>query len=196
MNRFQLKHPRLAALFALVALLGTFELLTVLCMNHEPHATKQSVCPLLSPSAIVWNWGTSRMEDWVGPSPVERLPNHLRVGRSNPHARNANRPVEVARLMKLMPEIERDDSHEEIITKLGLLKDCDGGGVDGTGCCMLWEIPPEYRFCLSFTVEEKNDKWILVFSQASFSAARKPGFPPHEYHTIYPFRDRKSMVIE
>ncbi len=46
MSRFQLKHPRLAAMFALVALLGTFELLVVLCMNQEPHATKQSVGPL------------------------------------------------------------------------------------------------------------------------------------------------------
>ncbi|MBA4191307.1 MAG: hypothetical protein C0467_25270, partial [Planctomycetaceae bacterium] len=45
MSRFQQKHPRLAALFALVALLGTFELLAVLCLNLEPHATTQSVGP-------------------------------------------------------------------------------------------------------------------------------------------------------
>ncbi|MBA4192724.1 MAG: hypothetical protein C0467_32565 [Planctomycetaceae bacterium] len=46
MNRFQLKHPLLAALFALATVLAIFELLAVLCMNQGPHATKQSVRPL------------------------------------------------------------------------------------------------------------------------------------------------------
>ncbi|MBA4192618.1 MAG: hypothetical protein C0467_32015, partial [Planctomycetaceae bacterium] len=45
MSRFQLKHPRLATLFALVTLLGTFELFAALCMNQEPHAPKHSVGP-------------------------------------------------------------------------------------------------------------------------------------------------------
>jgi hypothetical protein len=113
----------------------------------------------------------------------------------NPHAPNAKHPDEVARIMNLLPKIEATDSYEKIIGMLGLPKDWDGGSVSSTHCTMVWrKLAPGYHFALNFDPVLKDGKRTLVFTEASFSADHKPGRPPDEYHTVYPYRSWKGMV--
>jgi hypothetical protein len=115
---------------------------------------------------------------------------------TNPHAPNAKHPQEVARILKLLPEIPVTASFDEIIAMLGLPKDRTGGSVSSTHCTMTWDVAPGYRFALSFDPEFQGDKLVLVFAEASFAAQSKPGFAPHEYHTVYPYRTWKGMVYQ
>jgi hypothetical protein len=113
----------------------------------------------------------------------------------NPHAPNAMHPDEVAQIMKLLPQIEATDFFDKIIGMLGLPKDWDGGSVSSTHCTMVWrKLAPGYHFALNFDPVVKDGKIRLVFTEASFSAQKKPGLPPDEYHTIYPYRSWKGMV--
>ena len=113
----------------------------------------------------------------------------------NPHAPNAKHPDEVARIMKLLPKIEATDPYDKIIGTLGLPKDWDGGSVSSTHCTMVWrKLAPGYHFAMNFDPVFKDGKITLVFTEASFSAQKKPGFPPDEHHTIYPYRSAKGMV--
>jgi hypothetical protein len=123
----------------------------------------------------------------VGPLPAE--------DKENSHAPNAQHPDEVARIMKLLPKIEATDTYDKIIGMLGLPKDWDGGSVSSTHCTMIWKkLMPGYHLALNFDPVFKDGKITLVFAEASFSAQKKPGFPPDEYHTIYPYRSYKGMV--
>jgi len=113
----------------------------------------------------------------------------------NPHAADAMHPEEIARIMKLLPKIEAGASFDKIIAMLGLPKDWDGGSVSSTHCTMVWKkIAPGYHFGLNFDPVVKEGRRTLVFTEASFSAPRKPGFPPEEYHTLFPYRVAKGMV--
>ena len=114
---------------------------------------------------------------------------------TGPHAKDATHPTEVTRLMKLLPDIPVDGSLEEILAVLGLQDDWTGGGVSSTRCDMVWQIAPGYQFELSFDpVHGKDGSLTLVFVGAGFAAQNKPGFPPDEYHTVYPYRMREGMV--
>jgi hypothetical protein len=112
----------------------------------------------------------------------------------NPHAPNAKHPEKVAAIMKKLSDMPVDASFDKIIAYLGLPKDWDGGSVSTTECTMVWNIAPGYHFALNFDPVAMGDKITLVFTDASFSAQKKPGFPPDEFHTIYPYRSRKGMV--
>jgi hypothetical protein len=113
---------------------------------------------------------------------------------SNPHEPNAKHPEKVARIMKLLPRIPVDASYDKIITFLGLPKDWDSGSVSTTHCTMVWNIAPSYQFALNFDPLPRDGKIKLVFTDAYFSARGKRGFPPDEFHTIYPYHARKGMV--
>jgi hypothetical protein len=113
----------------------------------------------------------------------------------SPHDANARHPAEVARIMALLPKIDATATYEKIIAQLGLPKDWDGGSVSSTHCTMVWrKLAPGYKFALNFDPVFKDGKIVLVFTEASFSAQNKPGFPADEYHTVYPYRSHKGMV--
>ncbi len=115
----------------------------------------------------------------------------------DPHAANSKHPAAVARIVKLLPQIPADESPDRIIAMLGIPKDCDGGHVSNTGCSMVWKyIAPGYHFTLAFDPEVKEGKLTLKFGEARFSAQHKPGFPPEEYHTVYPYRSSEGMVYK
>jgi hypothetical protein len=114
-----------------------------------------------------------------------------------PHDANAKHPFAVTRIMGLLPHIPADASYHQIIALLGLPPDWDGGSVSSTHCSLVWrELAPGYHFVLNFDPMLKDGKLILVFTEASFSAHKKPGFPPNEYHTVFPYRSWKGMVSE
>jgi hypothetical protein len=113
----------------------------------------------------------------------------------NSHDANAKHPPEVARIMKLLPQIQADASYDKIIAMLGLPKDWDDGSVSATHCTMVWKnLAPGYHFAVNFDPVPKGDKIVLVFTDASFSAQKKPGFPADEYHTVFPYRSRQGTV--
>jgi hypothetical protein len=112
----------------------------------------------------------------------------------NPHDPDAKHPARVAKIMKLLPKIPADASFRQIIAMLGLPKSWDGGSVSTTHCTMVWRIAAGYKFALNFDPVWKGRAVRLVFTEASISAQRKPGFPPDEYHTVYPYRSWKGMV--
>jgi hypothetical protein len=122
------------------------------------------------------------------PSPEDQI--------QSPHDENATHPDEVARIMKLLPQIPTDASYDKIIAMLGLLKDWEGSSVSNTHCTMVWYISPGYAFVLNFDPVFTAGKRTLVFTEASFSAQKKPGFPSDEYHTVYPYRSWKGMVYK
>ena len=112
-----------------------------------------------------------------------------------PHDANARHPLVVMRIMGLLPQIPADGSYDQIITLLGLPPKWDGGTASSTHFKIVWRnLAPGYRFALNFSPVLKDGKQILVFAEASFSAHKKPGFPPDQYHTVYPFRSWKGMV--
>jgi hypothetical protein len=102
----------------------------------------------------------------------------------------------VARIMKLLPRIANRASVDELIALLGLPKNWDGGGVSATECTMIWNFEGGYKFVLSFDPVPKNGKLTLEFREAAFSAPHKPGFPPDESHTVFPYRTWKGMVYK
>jgi hypothetical protein len=112
---------------------------------------------------------------------------------ANPHASNAKHPTEVARIIERLSEIPVTASADEIIALLGLPKDWNGGSVSSTHCCMTWDISTGYCFVLSVAPVAKDGKWALEFREAGFQAQGKPGFPPPEYHTIYPYHTWRGM---
>jgi len=100
---------------------------------------------------------------------------------------NAEHPAEIARIMKLLPQIPATASFDKINEILGLPKEWDGGSVSATHCTMVWRnLAPGYDFTLNFS-PEGNDEVMLVFTEASFSA---------QGHTVYPYRSWKGMVGE
>jgi hypothetical protein len=115
---------------------------------------------------------------------------------TSPHAPNAQHPREVARIMKLLPDIPPDASVDEIIAMLRLAKSWNGGSVSSTHCCMFWDVAPRYRLELSFDPVPRDGKLTLELREAGFSAQGKPGFGPDEYHTVYPYRTWKGMVTK
>jgi hypothetical protein len=98
--------------------------------------------------------------------------------------------------MKLLPQIPADGSPDKIIALLGLAREPDGGSVSNTNFTMVWNIAPGYHFVLNFDPVPKDGKIRLVFTEASFSAQEKAGFPPDEYHTVYPYRSPDGMVYK
>jgi hypothetical protein len=113
----------------------------------------------------------------------------------NPHDAHAKHPPEVARIMKLLPQIDASASSGKIIAFLDLPKDWDGGSVSTTHCTMVWKkLAPGYHFALNFDPVFRDGKIVLVFTEASFSAQKKPGFPADEHHTVFPYRSHKGMV--
>jgi hypothetical protein len=110
----------------------------------------------------------------------------------NPHGRNAKHPEEVVRIMKLLCEIPADASEAKIIAFLGLPEKATFGFGDEHGTTMYWDVAPGYRFRLHIFWGFGKPKLSL----AEFAATGKPGFPPEEYHTLYPYRSGTKMIEE
>ena len=115
------------------------------------------------------------------------------LGESNPHTPDAKHPAEVARIIKLLPDMPTSASPDDIEAMLMLPKP-DFGSIGGRHCEIYWNIAPRYRFVLSFDPVWKERQLTLEFRSASIAAQGKPGFPLHEYHTVYPYRTWKGMV--
>jgi hypothetical protein len=116
---------------------------------------------------------------------------------SNPHARGARHPAAVERLMRLLPRIPKDGSYEQVRSMLGLDREPDGFEGSVTDLTEVWDIAPGYRFELCFGVEIRGGRDpVRYFASAGFSAQNKPGLPPRQYHTIYPYRARQGMAYD
>src|SRR5262249_32711841 len=119
----------------------------------------------------------------------------LYVAATGPHGPIPRHPPEVARIMKLLPEIPASASHDEIIAFLGLPEEWDGGSFDVHLCTMVWEhIAPGYKFVLCFHPEPRGGKLTLLFVEASFSAQSMLCCSPDGRGTVYPYRTWKGMV--
>jgi hypothetical protein len=116
---------------------------------------------------------------------------------SNPHARGAKHPAAVERLMRLLPRIPKDGSFAQIRSMLALDREPDGREGDTEELTEIWYIAPGYRFALTFGVDiQEGRDTVRFFVGAGFSAQNKPGLPPREYHTIYPYRARQGMAYD
>jgi hypothetical protein len=108
-------------------------------------------------------------------------------------------PPEVARLMKLLPDIPADGSPEDIVRFLGLPEEPTFAESSFTHHTMSWDTAPGYAFCLSFSPcfgPDPNDRRGLEFNSAGFSACGKPGYPPDTFEPVYPYRTWRGMENE
>jgi hypothetical protein len=108
-------------------------------------------------------------------------------------------PPEVARLLKLLPDIPADGSPADVVRFLGLPDKPTYWEASTTHYDMTWDVAPGYTFFLGFSPwfsPDPNDQRALEFASAGFSACGKPGFPPDSFQTVYPYRTDRGMVTE
>jgi hypothetical protein len=100
--------------------------------------------------------------------------------------------------MRLLPQIPKDGSYEQIRSMLGLDRERDrGGGEDPEEFTEGWDIAPGYRFELTFVFEIREGRDpVIHFASAGFSAQNKPGLPPQQFDTIFPYRVRDGMAYD
>jgi hypothetical protein len=118
---------------------------------------------------------------------------------SDPHAPGATHPEPVRRIFATLPTLPADaPSTMTYMDLLQLRHDPDYHSVDNTlMSSYTWDIAPDYRvaLCLSRVPDDRLpfEDWKVALVEAGVLARRKAGFPPDQYHLIYPIRNWAGM---
>jgi hypothetical protein len=96
--------------------------------------------------------------------------------------------------MRLLPEIPTGAPRDQVLEMLGVKGQPVAGKPSHNTCIETWDISPGYRFGLVTVLTERDGKEGFWFRSAGVSAQGKPGYPPDEYHMIYPMRYFNEMI--